>query len=152
MVLFKHCALLPLPHSPSLVGSESGALLAQETRIAWHMLPTLFPPPPVPLMEYGRPDFCSFVTEIAPIRHTVNGRNHSETMRSRCLLVFAGESSFQGSLGGAGFCSATVFLMHVEQGIHLNKMRLPAKRVQTIWSASISIPHGLHFKNGQHIR
>ena len=28
--------------------------------------------------------------------------HHFEAMRNRCLLVFAGESSFQGFLGGAG--------------------------------------------------
>ena len=34
--------------------------------------------------------------------------HHLETMGSHCLLVFAGESSFQGSLGGAGFRPSTV--------------------------------------------
>ena len=34
-----------------------------------------------------------------------------ETMGNRCLLVFAGESSFQGFLGGAGFFPSTVWAM-----------------------------------------
>ena len=34
--------------------------------------------------------------------------HHFETMGNHCLLVFAGELSFQGLLGGAGFCPSTV--------------------------------------------
>ena len=34
--------------------------------------------------------------------------HHFETMRNHCLLVCAGESSFQGLLGGAGFCLSAV--------------------------------------------
>ena len=33
---------------------------------------------------------------------------HFETMRSHCLLLFIGGSSFQGFLGGAGFRPSTV--------------------------------------------
>ena len=46
---------------------------------------------------------------------SVNGRNPFrttlKTMGSHCLLVFTGESSFQGFLGGAGFRPSTVFLV-----------------------------------------
>ena len=34
--------------------------------------------------------------------------HHFETMGNLCLLVFTGEPSFQGFLGGAGFRSSTV--------------------------------------------
>ena len=34
--------------------------------------------------------------------------HHLETMGNHCLLVFTGESSFQGFLGGAGFRPSTV--------------------------------------------
>ena len=34
--------------------------------------------------------------------------HHFETMGNYCLLVFTGESPFQGFLGGAGFCPSTV--------------------------------------------
>ena len=34
--------------------------------------------------------------------------DHFETMRNHCLLVFTGESSFPGFLGGAAFRSSTV--------------------------------------------
>ena len=34
--------------------------------------------------------------------------HHLDTMGNHCLLVFAGESSFQGSLGGAGFRPSTI--------------------------------------------
>ena len=34
--------------------------------------------------------------------------HHVETTGNHCLLVFTGQSSFQGFYGGAGFCSSTV--------------------------------------------
>ena len=35
--------------------------------------------------------------------------HHFETRGNHCSLVFTGESSFQGSLGGAGFRPSTVW-------------------------------------------
>ena len=34
--------------------------------------------------------------------------HHFETKGNQCLLVFTGPSSFEGFLGGAGFCPSTV--------------------------------------------
>ena len=34
--------------------------------------------------------------------------HHTETMGNHCLSEFVGELSFQGLLGGAGFCPSTV--------------------------------------------
>ena len=39
--------------------------------------------------------------------------HHFETMGNHNLLAFTGESSFQGFLGGAGFCASTVCLLFV---------------------------------------
>ena len=56
---------------------------------------------------------CPWKLEVAYFhRHTVDGRNPFRTglrkKGNRCSLVFTGESSFQGFLGGAGFCPSTV--------------------------------------------
>ena len=53
--------------------------------------------------------------------------HHLETMGNHYLLVFTGESSFQGSFGGAEFRPSTVFLTHS----HMKKQALPVASSST---------------------
>ena len=48
------------------------------------------------------------VIEVAMILWMDKNLHHFETMGNHCVLVFTGESSFQGFLSGAGFCLSTV--------------------------------------------
>ena len=48
--------------------------------------------------------------------------HHVETMINPCWLVFTGESSFKGFLGGAGFCPSTVWGQHSQLGFGLSPL------------------------------
>ena len=57
----------------------------------------------------GRPDFQAGDKEPSPLWMVAKSiSHHFETMGNQFLLVFTGESSFQGCLGGAGFRPSTV--------------------------------------------
>ena len=56
--------------------------------------------------------------------------HHLETMGSHCLLVFTGDSSFRGFLGGAGFRPSTVWLKTIREHMRLSFLRLPLSLAQ----------------------
>ena len=52
-----------------------------------------------------------------------------ETMKSHCLLVCTGQSSFQGFLGGAGFCPSTLDLIVLRAARTLTEPELAATKL-----------------------
>ena len=66
----------------------------------WQMLISERADQPVEVSELFVNSYCGW---------TKSTSHHSETMGNHLSLVFTGESSFQGFLGGAGFCPSTVW-------------------------------------------
>ena len=70
----------------------------------------------------SRRPYCGWTKSIAHL---------FETLGSHGVLVFIGESSFQGFLGGAGFRPSTVFPLLSPLGLFL--LTEPAKEVVSAW-------------------